>query len=81
LGIGKKSIEKMIATVPSDFHNSYFPWYIYAHGASQSPADFAQAISSVVTLASTTISSAAGAGGGSSGGGGGGAGGASGGVG
>jgi len=81
LGIGKKAIEKMITTIPIDKHNSFFPWYIYAHGTSQSPADFAQAITSVVSVASTTVSSAAGAGGGASVGGGGGAGGASGGAG
>jgi len=81
LGIGKKAIEKMVGTVPIDHHNAYFPWYIYAHGTGLSPADFASAISSVVTVASTTVSSAAGAGGGASAGGGGGAGGASGGAG
>lgn len=81
LGVGKKAIEKMISTVPTDQHTSLFPWYIYAAGSTHSPADFAQAISSVVSAASTTVSSAAGAGGGASGGGGGGAGGASGGAG
>ena len=81
LGIGKKAIEKMISTVPPNYHNAYFPWYIYAHGTTQSPTDFAQAITSVVTVASTTVSSASGAGGGASSGGGGGAGGASGGAG
>ena len=81
LGIGKKAIEKMIRTVPTDYHSTYFPWYIYAQGSGFSPADFASAITSVVTVASSTVSSAAGAGGGASAGGGGGAGGASGGAG
>jgi len=81
LGVGKKAIEKMVAAVPADHHNSYFPWYIYAPGTTHSPADFAHAITSVVSAASTTVSSAAGAGGGASAGGGGGAGGASGGAG
>jgi len=81
LGIGKKAIEKMISTVSVDHHSAYFPWYLYAHGTSQSPTDFAHAITSVVTVASTTVSSASGAGGGASAGGGGGAGGASGGAG
>ena len=78
LGVGKKAIEKMITTVPVDNHNSFFPWYIYAHGTTQSQADFAYAITSVVSVAFTAVSSAAGARGGASGGGGGGAGGASG---
>jgi uncharacterized membrane protein len=81
LGVGKKAIEKMITTVPVDNHNSFFPWYIYAHGTTQSQADFAYAITSVVSVAFTAVSSAAGARGGASGGGGGGAGGASGGAG
>lgn len=81
LGIGKKAIEKMISTVPVNQHNAYFPWYIYAHGSAQSPGDFANAITSLVTVAATTVTSAAGAGGGASAGVGGGAGGASGGAG
>ncbi|MCK5032983.1 MAG: DUF2207 domain-containing protein [Calditrichia bacterium] len=81
LGVGKKAIEKMITTVPTDQHSVLFPWYIYAPGTTHSPADFAHAITSVVTVASTTVSSAAGAGGGATSGGGGGAGGASGGAG
>jgi uncharacterized membrane protein len=81
LGVGKKAIEKMVTTAPADNHHSFFPWYIYAHGTSQSPSDFASAITSVITVASSTVSSAAGAGGGANAGGGGGAGGASGGAG
>ena len=81
LGVGKKAIEKMITTVPTDQHSALFPWYIYAPGTTHSPAGFAHAITSVVTVASTTVSSAAGAGGGATSGGGVGAGGASGGAG
>lgn len=81
LGIGKKVIEKLMITVPADHQNAFFPWYTYAYGSGQSPTDFAHAITSVISVASTTVSSAAGAGGGASTGGGGGAGGASGGAG
>jgi len=81
LGVSKKAIEKMVATIPVDRHGVHFPWYIYAPGTFHSPAEFAQAITSVVSVATTTVSSAAGAGGGATGGGGGGAGGASGGAG
>jgi uncharacterized membrane protein len=81
LGVGQKAIKKMMESIPEQQQASIFPWYIYAHGAYASPADFATAISSVVQIASSTMSSSSGAGGGASGGGGGGGGGASGGAG
>ncbi len=81
LGLGKKEIEKIIMTVPEDQQRAYFPWYHYPAGAHVTPADFASAVSSMVSVASSTVSSSTGAGGGASGGGGGGGGGASGGAG
>jgi uncharacterized membrane protein len=81
LGLGKKVIEKILLSVPSDQQTSYFPWYHYPHGAASSPAVFATAVSTMVSIASSTVSSSTGSGGGASGGGGGGGGGASGGAG
>lgn len=81
LGIGNKAIKKLIDTIPADRHTSVFPWYYYGSGAIPSPADFASAVTSMVTIASSTMSSSTGTGGGASGGGGGGGGGASGGAG
>jgi len=81
LGIGKKVIEKMMESVPTEQQTALFPWYYHGYGAHPSPADFASAISSMVNIASTTMSSSTGAGGGASSGGGGGGGGASGGAG
>ena len=80
LGLGKKQIEKMMMAVPANQQQTYFPWYVYPHGGYVSPEQFASAVSTMVTIASSTVSSSAGAGGGASGGGGGG-GGASGGAG
>jgi uncharacterized membrane protein len=81
LGVGNKAIEKMMETVPADQQAAMFPWYNHLHGSQPAPADFASAISSMVTVASSTMSSSTGSGGGASGGGGGGGGGASGGAG
>jgi uncharacterized membrane protein len=81
LGLGKKQIEKMMMAVPANQQQTYFPWYVYPHGGYASPEQFASAVSTMVTIASSTVSSSAGAGGGASGGGGGGGGGASGGAG
>jgi uncharacterized membrane protein len=81
LGVGNKAIEKLMESIPADQQTAMFPWYSHLHGSQPSPADFASAISSMVTVASSTMSSSTGAGGGASGGGGGGGGGASGGAG
>ncbi len=81
MGIGTAVIKRLMQRVPSDQHAVFFPWYIYSGGAHASMGDFAGAISSMVTVASSTVSSSTGAGGGASAGGGGGAGGASGGAG
>ena len=80
LGISTKAIKELLMAVPDWQHATFFPWYIGAFGHS-SPAGFANAVSSMVTAASTTMGSAAGVGGGASAGGGGGAGGAGGGAG
>lgn len=81
LGLGKKQIEQMMMAVPANQQQTSFPWYVYPHGGYASPEQFASAVSTMVTIASSTVSSSAGAGGGASGGGGGGGGGASGGAG
>jgi uncharacterized membrane protein len=81
LGLGKKVIEKIMLSIPADQQASYFPWYYYPHGAASSPATFATAVSTMVSIASSTVSSSTGSGGGASGGGGGGGGGAAGGAG
>jgi uncharacterized membrane protein len=81
LGLGKRDIEKIIGTVPENQQQAYFPWYHYPAGAYASPAEFATAVSTMVSVASSTVSSSTGAGGGASGGGGGGGGGAAGGAG
>lgn len=80
LGIGTKAIKELLMALPDWQHSTYFPWYMGALGHS-SPAGFANAVSSMVTVASTTMGTAAGVGGGASAGGGGGAGGAGGGAG
>jgi uncharacterized membrane protein len=81
LGVGNKVIRKLIDAIPADQHTTIFPWYCYGSGITPSPADFASAVTSMVTIASSTMSSSTGTGGGASGGGGGGGGGASGGAG
>ncbi|MFQ5605093.1 MAG: DUF2207 domain-containing protein [bacterium] len=80
LGIGTKAIKELLTSVPDWQSANYFPWYIGSYGPG-SPAGFADAVSSMVSVASTTMGSAAGVGGGASAGGGGGAGGAGGGAG
>jgi uncharacterized membrane protein len=81
LGIGNKVVEKMMSALTVDEQTHYFPWYHYPAGHFSTPSDFASAISSMVSIASSTMSSSSGSGGGASGGGGGGGGGASGGAG
>jgi uncharacterized membrane protein len=81
LGLAKKDIEKIMVSVPADQQTSYFPWYYSPAGAYSSPATFATAVSTMVSIASSTVSSSTGSGGGASSGGGGGGGGASGGAG
>lgn len=80
LGIGVSAIKKMLASIMEWHGGTYFPWYISSMGRG-SPADFAGALTSMITATSTTMGTAAGVGGGASAGGGGGAGGASGGAG
>jgi uncharacterized membrane protein len=81
MGAGVKPIQRLMEMVPSDKQHVYFPWYVAASGSHASPADFASAVTTMVSAATTTVSSSAGVGGGASAGGGGGAGGASGGAG
>jgi len=81
LGVGNKVIEKMMLSLSVDEQHHYFYWYHYPVGRFASPADFASAITSMISIASSTMSSSSGAGGGASSGGGGGGGGASGGAG
>ncbi|OGB63752.1 MAG: hypothetical protein A2Y94_05585 [Caldithrix sp. RBG_13_44_9] len=81
LGIGNHVVEKMMSALTADQQTHYFPWYHYPPGNFTTPSDFASALTSMVTIASSTMSSSSGSGGGASGGGGGGGGGASGGAG
>ena len=67
-------IERLFGTLSESDRGAYLPWYVHHHG-SVSPAEFAQAMTAVVTATTATVSSSAGAGGGASGGGGGGGGG------
>ena len=80
LGISSKVMKELLTTVPEWQSSGYFVWYAGAIGHG-SPAGFAEAVSSMVSAASTTMGTAAGVGGGASVGGGAGAGGASGGAG
>lgn len=81
MGAGNKAIQKLMEMVPSDKQQICFAWYVPVAGSQTSAADFAGAVTSMVSMAITTMSSSAGVGGGASAGGGGGAGGASGGAG
>lgn len=81
MGAGVKPIRRLVEMIPSDKQHIYFPWYVASGSYHASPADFASAVTSMVSTATTTVSSSAGVGGGASAGGGGGAGGASGGAG
>ena len=74
LGVGAKSIERLLESIPEHARVSYLPWYVYTQG-SISPAEFARSMTSVVTATTSVVSSSAGAGGGASAGGGGGGGG------
>jgi uncharacterized membrane protein len=80
LGISSKIIKELLTTLPEWQSSAYFAWYAGAL-SHDSPANFANAVSSMVAATSTTMGSAAGVGGGASVGGGAGAGGASGGAG
>ncbi len=80
LGISSKVMKELLTTIPEWQSSTYFGWYAAAL-SHDSPASFANAVSSMVAAASTTMGSAAGVGGGASVGGGAGAGGASGGAG
>ncbi len=80
LGLDSKSIEGLFGSLSEEHRATYLPWYVDNQGAA-SPAEFAQAMTSVVTAATATVSSSAGAGGGASGGGGDGGGGGGGGAG
>ncbi len=82
LGLTADVIKKMAGMIPEGEQSSYVPWYAVNHPhADFSPAGFGEALSSLMTAATTSVSSAAGTGGGASGGGGGGTGGSGGGAG
>jgi uncharacterized membrane protein len=82
LGLPAEVIKKMAEVIPEGEQTSYVPWYAASHPHSDfSPAGFGEALSSLMTAATTSVSSAAGTGGGASGGGGGGTGGSGGGAG
>jgi uncharacterized membrane protein len=82
LGLSAEVIKKMAELVPEGQQSTYVPWYAASHPhADFSPAGFGEALSSLMTAATTTMSSASGTGGGASGGGGGGTGGSGGGAG
>ena len=74
LGVGSKPIGRLFDSLSEHDRALYVPWYVPGDGAA-SPAEFAQAMTSVVTAATAAVSSSAGAGGGASAGGGGGGGG------
>lgn len=80
LGVGSRAVEKLLGMIPDEEQRVYFPWYV-AYSGTGSTSDFAHAMTSFVSIATTTMSSATGTGGGASVGGGGGAGGAAGGAG
>jgi len=82
LGLSAEVVKRMAELVPEGQQSTYVPWYAVNHPhADFSPAGFGEALSSLMTAATTTISSASGTGGGASGGGGGGTGGSGGGAG
>jgi uncharacterized membrane protein len=82
LGLSAEVIKRMAELVPEGQQSTYVPWYAVNHPhADFSPAGFGEALSSLMTAATTTVSSASGTGGGASGGGGGGTGGSGGGAG
>jgi uncharacterized membrane protein len=82
LGLSKEAIKKIGAMIPQGQQSTFFPWYIASHPyADFSPTGFGEALSALMTTATSTMSSASGTGGGASGGGGGGAGGSGGGAG
>ncbi len=82
LGLSAEVIKKMAELIPEGQQSTYVPWYAANHPhADFSPAGFGEALSSLMTAATTTVSSASGTGGGASGGGGGGTGGSGGGAG
>ena len=80
LGISSKTMKELLTSIREWQSSTYFPWYAGAL-SHDSPASFANAVSSMVTATSTAMGSAAGVGGGASVGGGAGAGGAAGGAG
>ena len=80
LGVGSKEIGHLFGSLSEKDRATYVPWYLHAHGAA-SPAEFAQAMTSIVTSTTAAVSSSAGAGGGASASGGGGGGGGGGGAG
>lgn len=82
LGLPKEVVKKMAEMIPQGEHSNFVPWYVASHPyADFSPSGFGEALSSLMTTATSTMSSASGTGGGASGGGGGGAGGSGGGAG
>lgn len=80
LGISSKVMKGLLTAIPEWQSTGYLAWYAGIMGDG-SPAAFADAVTSMVSAASTTMGTAAGIGGGASAGGGAGAGGASGGAG
>jgi uncharacterized membrane protein len=82
LGLASKIIKRMVEMVPEEKQAQVWYWYGYYGGHGEfAPSGLGDAISSLVTQATSTMSSASGTGGGASGGGGGGAGGSGGGTG
>jgi uncharacterized membrane protein len=82
LRLSAEVIKRMAELIPEGQQSTYVPWYTAHHPhADFSPAGFGEALSSLMTAATTTVSSASGTGGGASGGGGGGTGGSGGGAG
>ncbi len=82
LGLSKQVVKQIAGMVPEGRQQTFFPWYVATSpNSSFSSIGFGEALSSLMSAATTTMSSASGTGGGASGGGGGGAGGSGGGAG
>ncbi|RMF59399.1 MAG: DUF2207 domain-containing protein, partial [Calditrichaeota bacterium] len=56
LGAGSRALKELLSLVPQDRQDVIFPWFV-SHAAYASPAEFAHAVSSLVSVATSTVSS------------------------
>jgi hypothetical protein len=61
LGVDAKVIERLFGSLSKDDRATYLPWYVQHHGTA-SPAEFAHAMTAVVTATTAVVNSSAGAG-------------------